>query len=242
MSRALPLLAACVLVSVSQPSSAGAAGEPAGRVRDLVFAVVRYPGSAEGTLITLSRLEDETRILLVHRGSVSEADRPLEKAALEEGLQWLVDQTLIDGEAARLRVFEIDLAEARAELERFRARFARPRDYELFRRRWSLEEPEVVSVLGRMARVKRYLDSRVSHAAQVPEAEVTAWLEGHAAELGTRDRDAARLILARGRVDEETSALVGELRARADVRRLGDLEGLPDASGGRQPGPAEVTR
>jgi hypothetical protein len=217
MDRAL-LLAALGL-ALAGPALAAPPGEEVERV----VAVIRSPASTDPRVITLTRVEEETRIALVSRGAVLAATRALDGPALKAGLEWLVDQTLLMDEAMRLQVFEIDRTDALAELARFKGRFARPADYDAFLARHDLPEEDLEAVLRRMLRVKRYVESRVSHAAQVPEAEVNAWLDQHAAELGTRDRDAARAHLAEARVNEEVKALVHDLRARAEVRVLDDV-------------------
>ena len=90
--------------------------------------------------------------------------------------------------------------------------------------RCDLSEGELEAVLQRTLRVKRYVESRVSQAAQVSEAEVTAWLDRHTAELGVVDRQAARASLVEERTMNEVKALTRDLRSRAEVRFLGDLE------------------
>jgi hypothetical protein len=202
-------------------AGAGSAPTPGAVELDGVVAVVRAPGS-DLRVITRSRLEDETRIALVARGGTLAASEPLDGAALQAGLAWLVDETLLMDEATRLRVFDGDAADG-DELSRFRARFGRAADYQAFLRRWSITEDEVGAVLRRMTLVKRYVDSRVSHAAQVSEADVSAWLDEHATELGTRDRDVARARLAEVRMAAEVKALLRALRSRAEVRFLGSF-------------------
>ena len=199
---------------------AGAPGAPSAEELDRVVAVVRSRAADEPHVLTLSRVEEETRIALVGRGAALAATQPLDAAALRAGLDWLVDQTLLAEEAARLRVFDVDAEVSRAELERFRARFASPGAYRAFLARLDATEAEVEAVLRRTLRVASYVASRVSLAAQVSEQDVTARLEQ--AEVGAvaGDRDAARARLAAERVRAETEVLLRELRARAEVRIL----------------------
>jgi hypothetical protein len=220
MLRAWPAVA--VAFALGLPAGAAPAN---GEELERVVAVVRPPGAAEPSVITLTGVEEEARIALVSRGAVLAATQPLDGPALKAGLEWLVDQTLLSGEASRLQVFEVERADGLAELGGFKARFARPADYQAFLARCDLTEAELEAVLRRMLRVKRYVESRVSHAAQVPESEVTAWLDQHAAELGSRDEEAARRHLAEERTKEEVKALVRDLRSRADVRIFEDLSG-----------------
>ena len=189
-----------------------------------VVAVIRSPAAQEPSIITLTSVEEEVRIALVSRGAILAATQPIDGPALKAGLEWLVDQTLLTEEASRLQVFEIDRADGLAELARFKAHFARLADYQAFLARCDLSEAELEAVLRRMLRVKRYVESRVSHAAQVPDAELTAWLDKHAAEPASRDRETARSRLAEDRMKQEVIALVRDLRSRSDVRVLEDLE------------------
>ena len=216
-------------------SAAGSASAETAEELDRMVAVVRSPAMPEPRLVTLSRLREETRIALVSRGAILAATEPLDAAALSAGLEWLIDQILLMDEATRLQVFEVDSGEATAELARFRARFDRPADYADFLARHDLPEEEVQAVLRRMLRVRRYLESRASHAAHVSEADVTAWLDHHATEIGTRDRDVARARLADERVAAEVKALVRDVRARAEVRVLGELRGAPAVPAPRSP-------
>ncbi len=210
-----PVLA--LALGVAQPGAPAAAQ---GEEIDRVLAVVRSSATAEPRVLTLSRVADETRIALVGRGALRAATEPLDAAALSAGLEWLVDQTLLLDDATRLQLFDEDGGEASREAAAFRARFDRPGDYQAFLRRWDLSDDDVVAALGRAARVKRYLDSRVAHAAQVSESEVSAWLEEHATAQGSRDRELARRRLADDRIAAEVKSLVRDLRARAEIRIL----------------------
>jgi hypothetical protein len=175
-----------------------ALGAGAARAEELdrVVAVVRGRAAEEPHVLTLSRVEEETRIALVSRGGLRAATEPLDGAALRAGLDWLVGQTLLAEEAARLRVFDVSAALSQAELARFRARFASPADYDLFLARLDLPEPELEAILRRTLRVALYVESKLA-------------LTGHAPD----------------RAQAEAEALLRDLRARAEVRILGLPEG-----------------
>jgi len=211
----LMLVGGLVLV-VTRSANAANRGEEVERV----VAVIRSPASKVASVITRSRLEEETRIALISHGATLAASQPLDRAALKAGLDWLVDETLLNDEAERLQVFEIDGAAGRGELARFQARFARAVDYQSFLERCGLIEAELEVVLRRMLRVRRYVESRVSRAAQVSEAETSMWFDRHAAEVGVRDRKLARARLAEERVKSEVRGLARDLRSRAEVRIL----------------------
>lgn len=218
------------------------AASPPGEEVERVVAVVRARASSAAHVVTLTRLEAETRVALVARGAVLAAEGPLDRAALQAGLQSLVDELLLGDEAARLQVFEVDAAERRAELARFAARFARPAAYREFLRRCDLVEEEVAASLARALRARRYVESRVARAGQLSDAEVTAWLEAHAAALGTRDREAARAQAAQERMAEEAKVLLREVRTRGEVRLLGELPDDAVAPGLPHPGTARQAR
>ena len=236
MASIVPALALALgLAASAQPSAEGAEVER-------VVAVVRAPGSSEATVITLTRLEAESRVALITRGATLAATQPMDGPALRAGLDWLVDEVLLAAEAARLQVFEVDAAEREGELARFRARLGGAASYAAFLARADVSEEELGAVLGRMLRVRRYVESRVNHAGQVSESELGAWLDLHAAALGTRDRDAARLQLAEQRVADEVAALLRDVRARAEVRLLGGLPAGPAAPASSLGGPDHQPR
>jgi hypothetical protein len=208
---------------------AQAAAGPRGALLERVVAVVRAPGSSQPRLITLTRLEEESRIALVSRGGVLAASQRLDADALRAGLEWLIDQTLLYEEASRLQVFEPEPAEVTSELLRFQARFASPEAYRSFLGATELAEEDVAAALRRTLRVKRYVESRAARAARVPEEEVEAFLAAQPAELAGRDpaqaRGAVRQRLTDERVTAEVKALVRDLRERSEVRVVGELEG-----------------
>jgi hypothetical protein len=135
-----------------------ARGEPV--LAEAVVAVVRGPGAPAPRVVTLTRLEEEARIALVARGATGAAVAPLDQAALRAALDWVVDQTLLGDEAARLQIFEVEQADLDAEVRRFRERFARPAGYRAFLDRLELSEDELGAVLRRTLRVQRYVESR----------------------------------------------------------------------------------
>jgi hypothetical protein len=196
------------------------------RVVEQVVAVIRTPGSQQPRVITLTRLEEETRIALVSRGATLAAEGELDGPALRAGLEWLIDQLLLLEEVVRLQVFEVDRTEAVEELRRFQGRFAGPGAYRAFLARCDVTEEELLVVLRRMLRVQRYVDSRVAAAARVKEEEVDRLL---GAESRSPDRAAlraaGRAALAERRTEREVKALVADLRSRATIRVMESFSG-----------------
>src|SRR6266540_926948 len=127
MVRRLLALLAAAAVALAAPARA-----EDGRVVERVVAVIRSPASTQARVLTLTKVEEETRVALVARGGTLAATAPLDARAMRAGFDWVVDQTLLADEASRLQVLDIDPADVAAELQRFRARFASPAHYAAF--------------------------------------------------------------------------------------------------------------
>ncbi len=216
---------ALLLLLALAPVARGEGGRDPAIVEEVV-AVVRTPASTQPRVITLTRLQEEARIALVSRGATGAAEAELDAPALRAGLEWLIDQILLLDEVVRLQVFEVERADVLEELRRFQGRFPSPAAYRAFLARTDVTEEELLVVLRRMLRVQRYVDSRVSGAGRVREADVDRWLaerkvEGRSAAV----RGAARAELAEQRTQREVRALLAELRSRATIRVLEPFEG-----------------
>jgi len=196
-----------------------------GRVVDEVVAVVATRGQ-EARIVTLTQVAEEGRIALVARGGIEAAFAPLDGAVLRASLDWYVDQLLLHEEAVRLQVFEVERDATQAELVRFKAAFGSPRDFKAFLYQIDATEEDLASVLRRMLRVRRYLESRLGRLRPTPR-EIEAWYAAHPSEYEGRplaevtDEIAARLSA--GKAASETRTLLADLRSRADVRILVDL-------------------
>lgn len=215
----LPLVLAAALGAPAPAPAPGQAADAA-PVVEAVVAVVRYPGAAP-EVITRTRVAGEARVALVLRGAPAAAHQPLDEAALRAGLAWLLDEWLVAGEAARLRLHEVDPAAVDAEVRRFREAVGGPDDWARYLRASELTEDELRGVLARTLRARRFLEARIGRAATVTEDEVDAYLA--ARELSARTgaaREAVRERLAQDGVRARVAALLAELRARADVRIL----------------------
>jgi hypothetical protein len=208
----LPLLLA--LATAPPPTSGW-------RVVEAVVAVVRNPQGAPPRAVTLTKLTEEARVALVARGAVDAAFRPLDAEALRAALGWLLDETLVADEAARLKLDDVPREALEAELQRFRARFTEPGAYRRFLASAELSEEEVEATLARSLRVRRYLESRVGRAARVADDEVDAYVRGRGLTGGSRGaREAVRAKLEEDRATAQVRELLAELRGRADIRIL----------------------
>ncbi len=208
-----------LLLAAAAASPAPATGA---QVVEQVVAVVRNPAGAVPRAITLTKLVEESRVALVSRGAVEAAFLPLDAAALRAGLSWLVDQTLVADEAARLQVDEVGHEVVAAALRAFQGRFPDAAAYRRFLAASELGEEDVAAALARSIRVERYLETRVGPGARVADEEVERRVRaGGAAGAGSEtERDQARAELERTRARAQVRELLHELRARADVRVL----------------------
>jgi len=224
------VLKGALVAAILVPLAAGATDVPEeGRVVDQVVAVVATRGR-EARIVTLTRVAEEGRIALVSRGGIEAATSTLDGAVLRASLDWYVDQLLLHEEAVRLQVFEVEREAAVAELARFKAEFATPRQFKAFLFEIDATEEELTSTLRRSLRVRRYLESRLGRLRPTPR-DIEAWYEAHPSEYGGRplsevtEEITARLTSARA--DSETRALLADLRRRADIRILVDLGARP---------------
>ncbi len=210
------MVLAILLAAAAAASPDPAPGAP---VVEQVVAVVRNPAGAAPRALTLTKLVEESRIALVSRGAVEAAFQPLDAAALRAGLAWLVDETLVADEAARLQVHEVDREVVAAAVRGFQERFPDAASYRRFLSVTELGEEDVAAALARSIRVERYLETRVGPGARVGEEEV----ERHVRASGAGsdgERDRARAELERARAQAQARELLRELRSRADVRVL----------------------
>jgi hypothetical protein len=217
----VPLLLA---LTVAGPTSTDLRASGAGggaEVVEEVVAVVRNPLGSPPRVITLTRLVEEARIVLASRGAVEAAVRPIDSQLLRATLEWVLDQTLLSDEAGRLRVAEVTRDQVAAELVRFRARFPGAAAYARFLSSAELTDEEVSSVLARMLRVDRYLETRVGRGGTVADEDVQQYARERGLSVESRAaRDAVRARMSEARVDSAVRDLVSELRGRADIRFL----------------------
>jgi hypothetical protein len=219
------LLALAILLAdgsgAAPVAAAPAAAVPAGRVVEALVAVIRNPPGAAPRVVTLTRLQAEARVALVARGAVAAAFQPLDGAALRAGLAWLLDETVVADEAARLRLHDADAAAIAAELRAFKAAFRDKREYARFLDENALAEEDVQAVLARSLRARRFVESRIGRAGAVGDDEVDAYLAARGLHARTAEaRGAVRDRLGDERAAAQARALVADLRARADIRIL----------------------
>jgi len=208
------MLALLVSLAVGAPAAAPA-------VLEEVVAELRNPAGAPPRAILLSRLAAEARIAMISRGAVEAAFRPVVAPALRAALSWLVDQTLLADDAARLQLSEVTHEQAAAELARFQARFPSRAGYDRFLAAAELTEEELSAVLARMLRVDRYLESRAGRGTFVADGEVADYVREHGLRAESPGaREAVRARMREERVEAAVRELLSDLRGRAEVRIL----------------------
>ena len=182
-------------------------------IDSVVARVNRHP-------ITESQLEIEARLALAEHGEVAAAQRPLSDSQLSSALDYLIDQLLLEDEAQRLEVFEIDDEQTRKALSRLAARFPASQPLRTFLDRYGISSDMLDASLRRGLRAEQYLDNRIR--VQIQEGTSPAEAQAVAKEL------------------------VAQLRARADIRLLATFkkgsQGSLGLGAGGFPAPAAAAR
>jgi hypothetical protein len=183
----------------SGPSTAGVT--PMGNGAELRGATLIDSSVAlvDQRVVTLSQLDQEARLAFVTHGAMDEANGPLDAAKRRAALDYLINQMLLDDEAARLQVFEVSDQESAEQQRVLQAHFASPAAFRAFLARFDIT-PEVLdqSVRRRM-RAERYLADRLQQVDVNPTAE------------------------ARKDLTIQVETLLASVRARHDVRVLTDF-------------------
>lgn len=208
------------------PPEAGPPAHPGaeGRVVEEIVAVFRNPPSSPPRVITLTRLVEEARIVLVSRGGAAAATAPLDRAALRAALDWLLDQMLVADEAAKLRLDEVERDAVVSEVHRFQGRFQGTAAYQRFLAQNELSEEELAATLARTLRVERYVQSRVGRSVRAADDEVDRWLrERGVSAPAPSAREAVRSQLTDEKARAQVRELLSELRSRAEIRIVGQL-------------------
>ena len=215
--RALSIVIALLGWALCPHAVAEVPAVPAAPIMDRVAAVV------EGRILTLSQLKFEARVALIQGGDLGAVGRPLDQAALRNGLEWAVGQRLQESEADRLKAFTIETSELEASMEGFESRVGGADALRSFLRAQEVDPAGLARVLERSLRAERMLDSKVRLRAQVTEAEVRG---AFAAGLGgpqlagsyEQVRGPLRERLFRERYHQLAKAELGRMRERADIR------------------------
>lgn len=187
----------------------------------------------DGRVITLSELQFETRVMMIHAGGVEAAFGTLEHSALRNVLHSVIGQRLEIAEADKLKAYPLEEGELERVLERFSARLGGPGPLEEFLEANDADESSLAAVLARMLRTERVFEGKLKLKSQVSEVE--------ARNLQSERPDLKGLpipLLRQKLYDERFKALVvqelAQVRKAASVRLLGPFaEALNGDGGGR---------
>lgn len=205
---------------------AAAAAEPDSELVDRVVAVV------DEEPILLSDLERSLALGTVTRRE-GESDASLRRRALDELVAW----RLRLHEVARFGIEEAPLAEVERQLERIRARYASDAAWRAELARLGLDEPGVRQILARQLAVLDYVEQRLGPRVFVGVEEIQRYYEDSLVpELRGRGdpvppvdevREAIRVVLREGKLNEEIESWTRRLRLEADVVDLLEAEERP---------------
>lgn len=182
--------------------------------------VDRVVATVGAEVITLSRLEFESRVQLVARGGSEAALAALPGDVLAQNLAYAISQRLAAAEAAKLGVFDVDPSEVDAATTDFRSALA-PLSLEQFLSANELTLGELQRLFRRDLQAGKYLTSRAQLRTPVDDADVTALLSARPdlADKPSRAlRDELRAQLTRERTEAQVQGELQRLYARAKVR------------------------
>jgi hypothetical protein len=184
-------------------------------------------------VITLSQLRTEARVALADHAALEAAQGTLQSAVLGSTLEYIISEDLVEEEASRLQVFPVTLAECQIAEEGLAARFPTRDAFESFLSHFDIDHERLRAILQRKLRASRYLENRLRIQSQPTDVEVDALLaSGTEDPTVPRERSLAKAYLQRQKYQILATALVQELRARADVRILSSFgTGVAGGSG-----------
>jgi hypothetical protein len=176
--------------------------------------------SVEGTVITLSQLEFEARVLLVQAGGVEAAFVPLDHAALASSLDLIIDQRLATLEADKLGTYPLEPGDLDKAIASFRDRFSSEIRFRQFLDSQEADLNDVALVLRRSLRAQRVLDGKLRLRAQVPESDARR-IQAQRPEFAGMPLQSVRQALFAERFRELVREDLEQTRKAADVRLLG---------------------
>jgi len=180
----------------------------------------RAVASVEGSVITLSQLEFEARVLLVQAGGVEAAFAPLDHVALASSLDLIIDQRLATLEADKLGTYPLEPGELDKAIAAFRDRFSSEIRFRQFLDEQEADLNDVRLVLQRSIRAQRVLDGKLRLRAQVSESDARR-IQSQRADLKELPLDTVRKVLFAERFRALVREDLAQTRRAADVRLLG---------------------
>jgi hypothetical protein len=197
-----------------------------GRVIDRSVALI------DGQVLTLSELQFETRVLLVHSGGVQAAFVPPEELNLRKALDSVIGQRLETAEADKLRAYPLEEGELERAVQSFANSLGGPGEFDRFLKQSEADESMLAVVIGRILRTQRVLDGKLRLRAQVTEVEAKR-VQSERAELRNLPLPMVRQKLFTERFTAMAAAELAQVRKAGSVRLLGPFApGLDTPDGG----------
>jgi hypothetical protein len=221
-----PMLFAVAILAAATAANKSASGAPAAPPAELKGATLIDSSVAlvDDHVVTLSQLDQEARLAFVAHGAMDDATGPLDAAKRRAALDYLINQMLLDDEAARLQIFEVSDQESAEQERALRARFPSPAAFRAFLARFDITPEVLDQSVRRRLRAERYLADRLQQIDGTPSAESRKDLAIQVQTLlaGVRARHEVRLL-----TDFAAEASASTGRAALPLK--------PDGDGGRAP-------
>jgi hypothetical protein len=112
-------------------------------------------------VITLSLLDQEARLAFVEHGAIDDTVAPLDAGKRRAALSYLINQLLLENEAARLQVFEVSDQESANAQKALQSRFPSPAAFRAFLVRFDISPESLDQSVRRRLRAERYLADRL---------------------------------------------------------------------------------
>ncbi len=174
----------------------------------------------DGRVLTLSELQFEARVLLIHRGGVEAAFRELDHSTLRSVLDLVIGQRLEMAEADKLKAYPLEEGELERAMETFSARLGGAPQLNSFLKATDADESSLALVLSRMLRTERVFEGKLKLKAQVSEAEAKN-LQVERPDLQGLALPALRQKLFNERFKALAAAELASVRKAGSVRLLG---------------------
>ncbi len=187
----------------------------------------------DGRVLTLSELQFEARVLLIHRGGVEAAFGALDHAALASALDSVIGQRLEIAEADKLKAYPLEEGELQGAMDRFGLQLGGPERLEAFLAAHDADASSLALVLSRMLRTERVFEGKLKLKAQVSQAEAKN-IQSERPDLRGLGLPALRQKLFNERFKVLAAAELAQVRKAGSVRLLGPFaENLSGDGGSR---------
>ncbi len=185
----------------------------------------------DGRVLTLSELQFEARVLLIHAGGVEAAFHELDNTTLRSVLDSVIGQRLEIAEADKLKAYPLEEGELERAMDRFSLRLGGADGLEAFLKANDADTSTLALVLSRMLRTERVFEGKLKLKAQVSEAEAKN-LQSERADLKGLPLPVLRQKLYNERFKTLAAAELAQVRKAGSVRLLGPFAERWNGDGG----------